>query len=123
MAERARCSLCGRQVRTITHHHLVPRTRHRNQRTRRRFSRDTLRRKIQLCKPCHDTIHATLTEKELADEYHTLEALAAHPKIAAFVDWIRNRRDVGRLKVKRSRREGKTERHERVRRARRKRGR
>jgi hypothetical protein len=122
MPDPERCQLCGRKVRHVTHHHLVPKTRHRNKRTRKRFSRQTLRRKVALCRPCHDMVHATLTEKELADQYHTLDALAEHPQVAEFVEWIRGRPDSGRLQVKHSKHEGKEQTHERVRRAR-KRGR
>lgn len=40
-----------------------------------------------LCRPCHDTVHYYLTEQELAEAYHTLEALRQHPGIAKFARW------------------------------------
>jgi len=86
------CELCGREGVELTRHHLIPRTRHRNRRVRRRFSRDELTRRILLvCRPCHSQIHALLSEKELADHYHSREALLAHPGIRRFVAWIRSR--------------------------------
>ena len=36
---------------------------------------------------CHNEIHATLTEAELAREFNTTEALRAHPRLAKFVAW------------------------------------
>ena len=38
---------------------------------------------------CHNEIHATLSEAELARNFSTVEALRAHPRIAAFVAWVR----------------------------------
>jgi len=42
-----------------------------------------------LCRPCHRYIHAVLSEKELENQYNTLEALKAHPDIQKFTHWIR----------------------------------
>lgn len=40
---------------------------------------------------CHREIHATLTEAELARDYHTPEALRAHPRLAKFAAWVAKR--------------------------------
>lgn len=40
---------------------------------------------------CHRKIHSTFTESQLAGEYATWEALRAHPEIASFVRWLRNK--------------------------------
>ncbi len=86
------CALCGRTDVRLTRHHLIPRTRHRNKRIRRRFSREELvTRILWVCRPCHSQIHALIPEKELAEHYHTREALLGHPGIRRFVDWIRDR--------------------------------
>lgn len=37
---------------------------------------------------CHNEIHATLTEAELARDFDTVEALRAHPRLAAFLEWV-----------------------------------
>ncbi len=86
------CELCGREGVALTRHHLIPRTRHRNRRVRRRFSRAELTERILwVCRPCHSQIHALISEKELAERYHSREALLAHPGIRRFVEWIRTR--------------------------------
>ncbi len=86
------CELCGRTDVRLTRHHLIPRTRHRNKRIRRRFSREELATRILwVCRPCHSQIHALIPEKELAERYHSREALLGHPGIRRFVDWIRDR--------------------------------
>ena len=86
------CELCGRTGVQLTRHHLVPRTRHRNKRVRRRFSREERTTRIlMVCRPCHSQIHALITEKELADRYPSREALLSHPGIRRFVAWIRER--------------------------------
>ncbi|MDA0187112.1 HNH endonuclease [Roseicyclus sp.] len=40
---------------------------------------------------CHNEIHATLSEAELARSYNTVDALRAHPRLAAFLAWIAKR--------------------------------
>lgn len=37
---------------------------------------------------CHVKIHASFSEKELAREFHTWQALRSHPEIAAFIRWV-----------------------------------
>ncbi|WP_040610533.1 hypothetical protein [Oceaniovalibus guishaninsula] len=40
---------------------------------------------------CHNEIHATLTETELARDYATPDRLRAHPRLAAFAAWVAKR--------------------------------
>ena len=40
---------------------------------------------------CHNEIHATLTEAELARDYPTVERLKAHPRLAKFFAWVSKR--------------------------------
>ncbi|MFP4162222.1 MAG: hypothetical protein ACLFSK_09630 [Ectothiorhodospira sp.] len=82
------CQLCGR-AEVLTRHHLIPRTRHRNRRNKRLFTRDEVReRVIWVCRPCHSQIHRVLDEKTLEREYNTLEALQNHPDLRSFTQWI-----------------------------------
>lgn len=37
---------------------------------------------------CHRTIHATLSNAELARGHGAAEALRAHPEIARFIAWV-----------------------------------
>ena len=46
---------------------------------------------VRLHQICHNEIHATLSEADLAREYCTIEALRAHPRLAAFVTWVAKR--------------------------------
>jgi hypothetical protein len=75
------CPLCGRPLvpgPSVDEHHLVPRSRR---------GRD----KFPVHRICHTKIHATLTEKQLAKDHHTWEALRAHPEIAAFIAWLQKK--------------------------------
>ena len=85
------CELCGRAAVDLTRHHLIPRTRHTNQRAKRESTREERQEVIWLCRPCHNQVHAVLTEKELERDYRTLAQLTTHPEIAKFIDWIRNK--------------------------------
>ncbi|OYQ35003.1 restriction endonuclease [Niveispirillum lacus] len=72
------CGLCGRPMiagPSVEDHHLLPRSQGGKQ-------------TVPLHRVCHRKIHAELSEKELARGYTTLEALRAHPDIAAFIDWV-----------------------------------
>ncbi|MFD0982062.1 HNH endonuclease [Tropicimonas aquimaris] len=40
---------------------------------------------------CHNEIHATLTETELARNYCMMAALRAHPRLARFISWVAKR--------------------------------
>lgn len=85
------CELCGRAAIDLTRHHLIPRTRHKNKRNKKTFDRQEIHRTVDLCRPCHRHIHATLDNKTLEREYNTVEALLSHPDIRRFVDWIRKK--------------------------------
>jgi hypothetical protein len=40
---------------------------------------------------CHRTIHAILSNKELERGYASAEALRAHPEIARFLAWVKDK--------------------------------
>jgi heterodisulfide reductase subunit C len=82
------CALCQRSE-ELTQHHLIPKSRHRKARTRRHFSKDDMRsRMIWICWPCHKNLHRCLTEQEMAETYHSVEALRSHPEVEKFNRWI-----------------------------------
>ncbi|AUN31559.1 restriction endonuclease [Niveispirillum cyanobacteriorum] len=60
---------------SVEEHHLLPRS-------------QGGKEKVPLHRVCHRKIHAELSEKELARGYTTLDALRAHPDIAAFIQWV-----------------------------------
>ncbi|MDZ5647579.1 HNH endonuclease signature motif containing protein [Nitrospirillum sp. BR 11828] len=75
------CALCDRPLvpgPSVELHHLVPRS-------------EGGRVTVPLHRVCHRKIHAELTERELAVAYATVEALRAHPAIAAFIRWVANK--------------------------------
>lgn len=87
------CLLCGRDVSETTEHHLVPKCRHKNKKNKKMFSRKEVKKKVPTCDPCHNNLHAVLTEKELAREYNTLEKLKGHPDVIKFSKWIKRKPD------------------------------
>jgi 5-methylcytosine-specific restriction enzyme A len=82
------CVLCERKVRSVTYHHLVPKS---------RGGTET----VPLCSPCHATLHKFFTNQTLARELHTIEALRANEDIARYLAWIRKQPD-RRIRVRES---------------------
>lgn len=77
------CPLCQRPIpRTARQslHHLVPKLRG------GKGGPTVLLHQI-----CHNEIHATLTETELAREYSTIAALREHPRLRKFIAWVAKR--------------------------------
>ncbi|WP_412508775.1 HNH endonuclease [Roseovarius sp. SYSU LYC5161] len=77
------CPLCGRPIPPDARqslHHLVPKL---------KGGKGGLT--VLLHQICHNEIHATLTEAELARAYDSIEALRAHPRLAKFIRWVAKR--------------------------------
>jgi 5-methylcytosine-specific restriction endonuclease McrA len=77
MADQELCPLCGRVLGEINidRHHLVPRT----------FKG---KEQYAIHRICHRKIHATFTERELLNTYHSWDALRSHEAIKAFIEWV-----------------------------------
>ncbi len=78
-----RCALCLRPIPDEARsslHHLVP-----------RLKGGKRGPTVRLHQICHNEIHATLTEAELARDYDTPEKLRAHPRLAKFIAWVAKR--------------------------------
>ncbi|MDQ2089827.1 HNH endonuclease [Marimonas arenosa] len=85
------CPLCDRPIPEgvpQSRHHLVPRLRGGK-------GRET----VLLHQICHNEIHASLSETDLARAYCTIEALRAHPRLAKFIAWVGKRPADFRSKV------------------------
>lgn len=50
-------------------------------------------RLLWVCRSCHNHIHQCISEKALADSYHTKERLLEHPAIQKFVTWSAGKPD------------------------------
>ena len=75
-----RCALCKREVMQTTRHHLIPRSKGGHE-------------VVDLCVPCHKTLHSFFSNRTLLDELHTVEALRQEPEIARYLSWIRKQPD------------------------------
>ena len=86
------CELCGRAVRELTRHHLIPRSRHKKKRAKKAFDRREMEGRIALlCRPCHGNVHAVFENRDLEREYNTVDALAQHPGVHRFTRWIQKK--------------------------------
>ena len=48
-------------------------------------------RTVALCRPCHRNVHLALSNGDLGRSYDSLAELSAHPDIARFIEWVRDR--------------------------------
>jgi hypothetical protein len=86
------CGLCERLVQRTTRHHLVPRE------EGGRYGPT-----VELCQPCHSSVHRFLSNRALARQYATVEALRAAPELQTYLTWIRKQR-LERIANRRARR-------------------
>ena len=63
---------------SVNEHHLIPKS---------RKGRNT----ITIHVICHTKIHSLFTEKELEQQYFTVDRLLAHEEVQKFVKWVRKK--------------------------------
>ncbi|GEO02708.1 hypothetical protein AAE02nite_03720 [Adhaeribacter aerolatus] len=90
--EMARCGLCNRDVSFVTRHHLLP---------KQEGGKHT--ETVNLCQPCHSTIHLNFTNQELARGFRSISALQEAEPLQKYLRWIRNK-NVDVLKNRRGKR-------------------
>lgn len=79
----AMCELCGRRVprRLTSVHHLQPRSHGGGPES-----------EALLCTLCHSFLHATFTNRTLAESFSTLDELRADPEVRRFIRWARKQK-------------------------------
>ncbi|QMU29480.1 HNH endonuclease [Adhaeribacter radiodurans] len=87
------CELCNREVDAVTRHHLLPKQ------EGGRYS-DT----VDLCQPCHSTIHRTFSNRELARGFTSVQALQQAEPLQKYLDWIKNKNNITRISNRRGKR-------------------
>jgi hypothetical protein len=57
-----------------------------------------------LCGMCHGMVHATFTNRTLAELYPTIERLRTAPELSAYLKWVRKQPPTRRTRNKQRRR-------------------
>ncbi|KAJ4388557.1 hypothetical protein N0V93_006015 [Gnomoniopsis smithogilvyi] len=90
------CKLCARTMTNITRHHVHPKFGAKSERKPPpgmvNYPRDYLIATIDLCRPCHSLIHYIIPNKLMSDSYYSLPLLESHPRVQAWVSWVRRQR-------------------------------
>ena len=76
-----RCGLCERLVQETSRHHLVPRE-----------EGGRYGEVVDLCQPCHSSVHRFLTNRELARQYATVAALRQAEELQGYLGWIKKKK-------------------------------
>ena len=76
-----RCGQCEREVQATSRHHLVPRE-----------EGGKHGPTVDLCQPCHSSVHRFLSNRDLARRYPTVEALRAAEELQSYLNWIKKQR-------------------------------
>lgn len=74
------CRLCGRQVSFVSKHHLLP---------KQQGGKHT--QTVELCQPCHSTIHLTFSNQQLARDFSTIAELQQAEPLQKYLHWIRDK--------------------------------
>jgi len=75
------CELCKRDDVPLTKHHLIP---------KQKGGDDT----ALVCIPCSKQIHALFANRELKQQYNTIEKLQANAQVQTWIDWVRKHNPV-----------------------------
>jgi len=86
------CGLCEREVQATSRHHLVPRE-----------EGGKHGPTVDLCQPCHSSVHRFLSNRDLARCYPSVEALREAEELQTYLRWIKRQR-VERISNRRGRR-------------------
>ena len=87
LIEKFNCPICNRLTppEYQEDHHLIPRTlRKRN----KYIDLPQIKEKIRVCVSCGDMIHKLFTEKEIAENYNTIEKILANEDVKKWAQWI-----------------------------------
>jgi len=83
------CPLCRREIKHPSKHHLIP---------KELGGKET----IDICGDCHNAIHARYTNKELKDDFHSLELLLADKDLRKSFKFLRKQDPSRRFRNKQS---------------------
>jgi len=92
------CKICLREMR-LTKHHLIPVSRHKNKKIKAAFSKEQLKETVNICRECHNQIHALVSEKDMAEEYNSFDKLCSHEGIEKYMNWVRDKKPGSKIKV------------------------
>lgn len=84
------CVLCNRSFNDVekSEHHVIPKSEHNKKYIKKQFTKNQINTKIDVCRDCHNAIHAFIDNKNLVKVYNTIDNLLSHKKLNEFVNWV-----------------------------------
>lgn len=78
------CQLCGTKC-ICTKHHLIPQSKAKTGKYKQ--IKEDPNNHLQICRSCHDQIHALFSNNELRDFFYTKELLLANNDLNKYISW------------------------------------
>lgn len=90
------CELCGRDDTYLNFHHLIPRFVHGKGKFERQYEKDYMKHYgVWICKfGCHKTLHEFFSEKELAENFNSIDKILVNEKFQAYLKWYKKQKYV-----------------------------
>ena len=87
------CSICKREtpINLSESHHLIPRGIASRNKYAKMPQLERGRETIIVCGDCGNILHKLFTEKELGDNYNTLEKILANEQVQKWIGWIQKK--------------------------------
>jgi hypothetical protein len=84
------CSMCKREtpINLAEEHHLIPRSIASRNKYAKMPQLEKGKETIRVCVSCGDQLHQLFTDKELGEDYNTLEKIVANKQVQNWIKWI-----------------------------------
>ena len=85
------CPLCQRTC-ELSFHHLIPKKLHRRTHYKKHYSKEELNHGVDICRLCHNGLHALYDEMTLAKCFSTLEEIISDRDLSKHTNWVKKQK-------------------------------
>lgn len=100
------CSMCG-ATSNLTEHHLIPKSIQNRKKIKNTNKEELTGKTIPLCFTCHSTLHSMFTEKELSENFYSIELIKQNTQLNNFIQWKLKHPNITNFSSKQNKHKGK----------------